>query len=128
MNDAIRIGYAEREQAATALGEHFSAGRLDAQEFDDRVQQVYSAKTAGELEPLFADLPRPKSPAQQVRRQRASGLRVPVMLLLLALLCLMVFTALWRTPNDHFPPLFVFPVIWLFWARHHHGRFPTQHN
>jgi hypothetical protein len=127
MNDAIRIGYAEREQAATALGEHFSAGRLDAQEFDDRVQQVYRAKTAGELEPLFADLPRPKNPAQQVRRQRASGPSVPVMLLL-ALLCLMVFTALSPTQNDHFPPLFMFPVIWLFWARHHHGRYPTQHN
>jgi hypothetical protein len=55
-----------------------------------------------------------------------SGPSVPVMLLL-ALLCLMVFTALSRTPNGHFPPIFVFPVIWLFWARHH-GRYPTQHN
>jgi uncharacterized protein DUF1707 len=127
MNDAMRIGHAEREQAATALGEHFSAGRLDAQEFDDRVQRVYSAKTAGELEPLFADLPRPKSPAQGVRRQRVSGLRVPVTMLLLALLALMVFTALSQTPNDHFPPLFLFPVIWLFWARHFHARHPTQH-
>ena len=53
----LRIGNAEREKAATELGEHLAAGRLDADEYTDRVGKVYAARTAGDLAPLFADLP-----------------------------------------------------------------------
>uniref|UniRef100_UPI001C243A1D DUF1707 SHOCT-like domain-containing protein n=1 Tax=Nocardia alni TaxID=2815723 RepID=UPI001C243A1D len=59
---AVRIGTAEREQAAAALGEHFAAGRLEVDEYDDRVGRAYTAKTNADLAALFSDLPRPAPP------------------------------------------------------------------
>ncbi|MBI1758354.1 MAG: DUF1707 domain-containing protein [Actinobacteria bacterium] len=68
---AVRIGNAEREAAARALGDHFAAGRLDQAEFDERVGAVYAARTHAELAVLFTDLPEP-------RPVPAPGGRVPV--------------------------------------------------
>ena len=53
----LRIGDAEREAAITALGEHFAAGRIDKDEYDERSTTAWAAKTAADLAPLFADLP-----------------------------------------------------------------------
>jgi hypothetical protein len=55
-----RIGDTERVAAATALGDHFAAGRLDQAELDDRLSRAYAARTFADLEPLFADLPEPR--------------------------------------------------------------------
>ena len=56
---SIRIGTAEREQAVTALGEHFAQGRLEPAEFEERMTAAYAARTAAELDRLFEDLPAP---------------------------------------------------------------------
>ena len=53
----IRASDADRDQAAAALREHMAAGRLTADEFDERLDKVYAAKTLGELDDLMADLP-----------------------------------------------------------------------
>ena len=57
-----RIGDADREAAVSTLGEHFAAGRLTKEEFDERSDLAWAAKTASGLWPLFADLPRPRTP------------------------------------------------------------------
>jgi hypothetical protein len=56
---ALRVGDNDRYQAATALGEHFATGRLDQEEYDSRVKAAYAARTRGDLERLFTDLPEP---------------------------------------------------------------------
>jgi hypothetical protein len=72
----LRVGDAERDSAVSALGEHFAAGRLTHEEFDERSTAAWSARTAGELTALFTDLPRPHvatavpSPRQLARRPR----------------------------------------------------------
>lgn len=53
----IRIGTDEREQAMAALSAHFSAGRLTLVEFEDRSGLVAQARTRGDLESVFTDLP-----------------------------------------------------------------------
>ena len=53
----LRLSDAERETASQALGEHFAQGRLDADEHAERHERVWTAKTRGEIPPLFADLP-----------------------------------------------------------------------
>jgi hypothetical protein len=53
----VRIGDAERDQAVSALSEHFVAGRLTQAEFEERSEQATKARYADELEPLFDDLP-----------------------------------------------------------------------
>jgi hypothetical protein len=58
----IRIGNAEREQAVKALGDHFAQGRLEPDEFEERMTAAYAARTAADLDRLFDDLPRAAPP------------------------------------------------------------------
>ena len=53
----IRASDADRDRAAAALREHLAAGRLTIEEFDERLDRAYAAKTLGELDELMADLP-----------------------------------------------------------------------
>jgi hypothetical protein len=55
----IRLSDAEREAAAADLAEHFAQGRLTADEHAERLEQVWDAKTRGEVAPIFHDLPSP---------------------------------------------------------------------
>ena len=55
----IRLSDAERDQAVAELGEHFQAGRLTQEEFDDRTGLALQARTGRDLTGLFTDLPRP---------------------------------------------------------------------
>ena len=55
-----RIGDAERDRAVESLQEHMAQGRLDRQEFDDRLTRALQARTAADLQPLFDDLPEPR--------------------------------------------------------------------
>jgi uncharacterized membrane protein len=67
----LRLGDAERQQALDALGEHFAQGRLTREELDERSDAVWSAKTHGDLSPLFADLPVGRAPRPE--RSRMQG-------------------------------------------------------
>jgi DUF1707 SHOCT-like domain len=53
----IRASDAERDRAATLLREHHAAGRLTAEEFSDRLDRAFAAKTVGEIDALLKDLP-----------------------------------------------------------------------
>lgn len=53
----MRVSDAEREAAATELREHFASGRLNQDELDERLTAVFAAKTRGDLNALFTDLP-----------------------------------------------------------------------
>ncbi|MDN5857222.1 MAG: DUF1707 domain-containing protein [Pseudonocardia sp.] len=53
----LRIGNDERQAAADALGHHFAQGRLEPDEYEERISAAYGARTAGELHELFRDLP-----------------------------------------------------------------------
>jgi hypothetical protein len=55
----IRIGNDERAAALQALDEHLSAGRLEPDEYGDRVAAASVARTREQLEALFVDLPEP---------------------------------------------------------------------
>ncbi|WP_054051418.1 DUF1707 domain-containing protein [Alloactinosynnema sp. L-07] len=61
-DENIRVGTAEREAAIAELGEHFSAGRLDISEYEQRCGIAAAARTQAELRLLFDDLPT-KAPA-----------------------------------------------------------------
>jgi hypothetical protein len=53
----VRIGSVERDAAITALGGHMNAGRLDPDEYGERVGKASVARYSQELVPLFSDLP-----------------------------------------------------------------------
>jgi hypothetical protein len=54
----IRVGDAEREAVAAQLREHYGVGRLTLDELNERLDQTFAAKTAGELSAVTTDLPR----------------------------------------------------------------------
>ncbi|TDD04860.1 DUF1707 domain-containing protein [Saccharopolyspora terrae] len=56
----LRIGDPERERAIRLLGEHFSAGRLELAEYDERSKLAAGARFGSELDGLFDDLPGPR--------------------------------------------------------------------
>ena len=64
--DSLRISDADRATALDLLSEQFAVGRIDKDEFDERSDAVWSAKTQGDLAPVFADLP-VRSPALPAR-------------------------------------------------------------
>jgi hypothetical protein len=68
----IRIGNDERAAAMAALDEHMAAGRLDPEEYGERVAQASVARTRAELDELFVDLPAPhpfpSAPPPRIRR------------------------------------------------------------
>ena len=53
----IRASDAEREAAVDALRHHYAAGRLEADELEERIERAYDAKTRADIEGLFLDLP-----------------------------------------------------------------------
>jgi hypothetical protein len=79
VNDRLRIGDTEREAAARELGEHFALGRITADEHAERLEQVWAARTAADLTPVFGDLPRPtdSDPRSQPRQRGPRGSRTP---------------------------------------------------
>jgi DUF1707 SHOCT-like domain len=63
-----RASDAEREGAADALRRHHADGRLSTDELEERTGRAYAATTLGDLDQLFADLPRLRSPEGARRR------------------------------------------------------------
>src|SRR4051794_31359907 len=57
---AQRIGSAERNLAIGQLQQHYQAGRLTPEEYEDRSVRAAKATTWAEIAPLFADLPEPR--------------------------------------------------------------------
>jgi Domain of unknown function (DUF1707) len=53
----IRVSDADRDQAIAELSEHFQAGRLTQEEFEDRSGRALQARTGDDLAALFTDLP-----------------------------------------------------------------------
>jgi hypothetical protein len=52
----LRLSDADRDDAIVRLSEHYAAGRLDKDEFDERSDAVWTARTGADLAPIFADL------------------------------------------------------------------------
>lgn len=61
------VADAERSTAADEIREHYDSGRLTLDEFESRLAEVHAARTRGDLEHAFRQLP---------RTERAASLRV----------------------------------------------------
>ena len=94
----LRLSDADRDDAIARLSEHYAAGRLDKDEFDERSDAVWSARTEADLAPVFADLG--PTPAERARYRRPTHgawggrgwFRLPFVPVLLVLIALTVLT------------------------------------
>lgn len=113
----LRIGDREREAAVSALGEHYVAGRLTKEEYEERSAVAFRARTNSDLAPLFVDLPslrgpsaRPVQPARPTAPVRPggaprSGFRFPFLPLLLVIAGVAILTEGW-------PVLLLLGLLW----------------
>jgi hypothetical protein len=64
----LRIADADRDRAVAELREHAVAGRLTLEEFAERVDQAYAARTRAELDVVQRDLPAAPATTASARR------------------------------------------------------------
>jgi hypothetical protein len=127
--DSLRISDADRAAAVDLLGEQYAEGRLSRDELDERSDAVWSAKTRGDLAPVFVDLPvrsPAQPPAETVSLSPRSGFPVRVMAPFL-------FLVIALTVVTHLPFVLFALVLWFVlsrrygvhrppWSHHqHHG-------
>ncbi|MGV9233001.1 DUF1707 SHOCT-like domain-containing protein [Streptomyces nigra] len=62
----LRASDRDRERVAEVLRDALAEGRLDMEEFEERLDATYRARTYGELEPLTRDLPAGTAPGPRV--------------------------------------------------------------
>ena len=114
-----RIGDAEREQATSLLAQHYTDGRLEHEEYDERLDAIWTARTRHDLDVVFGDLPRQLGPVRPapapavVRRGRRPIPLLPVLAVLIGL-SMLLEAPVW---------VLVFALPWLNGRRTgHHGQ------
>jgi hypothetical protein len=106
-----RASDAERDRAADALRRHHADGRLSTDELEERTGRAYAAPTLGDLDQLFADLPRLRSPESE-RGSRRHGLWPPAFAL--PLIALLFAVAVVASANA---PFFIWPLMFFLLLR-----------
>lgn len=86
MTDHLRVSDAERRQVAELLSRHFTDGRLDREELEDRIGAAIGATTRRDLAPLLADLPPLAVTPAPARRPKRGARRLAVAALAFSLL------------------------------------------
>jgi hypothetical protein len=128
----LRAGDRDRDAVAAALREHHLAGRLDGDEFQERLERCLSAKTYGELDALVADLPLEEPPAARSSRPWRWDRLVPVLAALVAVAAVVAVShgrAAWLAVPGFF---FMRTMLWRRrshwggWPRGGAGRPPTR--
>ncbi|MDX6279225.1 MAG: hypothetical protein QOH03_296 [Kribbellaceae bacterium] len=115
---SLRIGDTERDRAVEQLSDHFVAGRLTQEEFEERSDQATKARYVDEVELLFADLPELETTQPGRTRRSRAGAPSPLMFVIPILMIGLVASAV------------VLAAPWLLWmlfwvamlsgpARHH---------
>jgi hypothetical protein len=107
----VRIGDAEREQAAADLGEHYAEGRLSQEEHAERLDAIWIARTRADLAPIFEDLPARHSNVARPPSGHRRWHGVPFLPVAAALVLLSILTHL------PFWILIFFVACWLFSRR-----------
>jgi hypothetical protein len=104
----IRASDADRDATADRLRRHHAEGRIDPEEFQERLDRCYQAKTVGELDELVTDLPR-EHDRRSARRFYGRLRPIPLVPVLAALLVLSVAT--WH--HGGFGLLWLIPLFFL---------------
>jgi hypothetical protein len=119
---ALRVGDRERDAVAEILRQHHVEGRLDADEFQERLERCLAAKSYRDLDRLTDDLPSHETAQGRPGRGRTLPFWRVVPLPLAVLIPLAVVAAIVLSGGHlvwlAFPLLFfaLRPLVWRSWA------------
>jgi hypothetical protein len=106
------VSTAERSEVADALSQHYAEGRLDVNEFNERIDLATKAKTRSDLSGLMTDLPTPDTGARvPIRHRPHPRLRSGLVLAVVA------GAAIWGLSAPHFGWIIATIVIVVVWRR-----------
>jgi hypothetical protein len=74
-SSSLRVADADRERLVEELREHSVAGRLSAEEFEERLGLAYGARTRADVEAVRVDLPMTAKALERAQSQRRTELR-----------------------------------------------------
>jgi len=106
----LRASESERDSVADILRENHLAGRLQSDEFQERLDRCYTAKRYDELDDLVADLPHEEPPLSGFRPRPWRSPALALLPLFIAAVALSGGRLLWLAI-----PLFFFvgrPLLW----------------
>ena len=84
------VADSDRSTAADELRQHYDSGRLTLEEFEGRLSEVHTARTRGDLDHAFRQLPRSESAASlRLRDRRWSSLALQYALI--NVVCILVW-------------------------------------
>jgi len=113
----MRVSDADREQTVKLLEKHHVDGRLTWEEFSERMEAAFHARTREDLRRTLVDLPTPDEPRPPAERGGASGpnwrslLSLPVVIAIVIALAVLPWAFAGPYPRGYIP---IFPL--LFWA------------
>jgi phage shock protein PspC (stress-responsive transcriptional regulator) len=120
-DQGMRIGDAERSQVSETLSRHYAAGRLDDEEFNQRMSQAMGAKTRADLSGLLVDLPLAEPDNVPAHRHRFGFGRF-VLVCIAVLIAASIASSLFWVP--HFTGAWIVIAVLAFfvlrWERHRH--------
>jgi hypothetical protein len=131
-NPDLRVSDAERTEVAERLGRHYSDGRLNQDEFNERVERAMGAKTQSDLSGLFDDLPSmDEHPEVPSRRQRRRSSHTALLLALVIVLAVSFGHAFWWFFMPPWLAILLFAGIGIYVLhnreRHRHSQEDQQH-
>jgi hypothetical protein len=108
----LRVSEADRQVTADHLKTHFAAGRLDMDEYEERLQHALGAKTRRDLDDLVRDLPPTATAAAQKARPRPTLLPVFIAIAVIAGVAMTIGLA-----HGFFFPWWIIPVAFFVLSR-----------
>lgn len=113
------VADSDRAAAAEEVRKHYDSGRLTLDEFEHRLAEVHAARTRGDLEHAFRQLPRSEPPVSlRLRDRRWSSLAVQYALV--NLVCILVW--LFSGAHGDFWPKWVLLATLVMYLRRHGRR------
>lgn len=112
----LRASDADREATADRLRQSHAEGRIDSEEFQERLDRCFAAKTGGQLAELTRDLPLDPSQRGSLRGAGFGGLgplrMIPIVPIILALIAIHAILGLGAgMGRGAFFPFFLIPLL-----------------
>jgi Flp pilus assembly protein TadB len=120
----LRASDQDREHVADRLRNAAAEGRLLAEELEERIGSVFSARTYGQLDALVTDLPAPREKRSKGQLLVRASFALAVVLAALVVVAVAAAVIVGLATSVL---VWVF-LMWLIWGRgrHRHGRGPAR--